>query len=70
MQAKPKSTIGISDSFNGCEICRVEDHFATNCPKYVTSRPKCLKCGGLHKTDNYGLKCNFCKSLRHIEECC
>jgi hypothetical protein len=68
MRTKPRSTLGVSNSFNGCQICRVKDHLAINCPKYA--KPKCLKCGELHKTKNCGLKCNFCKGLRHIEECC
>jgi len=70
MWAKLGSTLGVSSSFNGCQNDRVEDHLATNRPKYATSRPKCLKCGELHKTKNCGLKCNFCKGLGHIKECC
>jgi hypothetical protein len=39
-------------------------------PKYATSRPKCLKCGGLHRMENHGLKCSFCGGMGHIEERC
>jgi len=70
MWAKLGSTLGVFTSFIGCQICMVEDHLATNCQKYVTSRPKCLKCGEPHRTGNYGLRCNFCRGLGHIEECC
>jgi hypothetical protein len=57
-------------NFNGCHICRTKDHFAIECPKYVMSKPKCLKCGGLHRMENCGLKCSFCGGLGHIEGCC
>jgi hypothetical protein len=70
MQTKPKSTHGVAINFNRCEIYKTKKNLAINCPKYATSRPKCLKCGGLHRTKNYGLKCNFCGGLGYIEECC
>jgi hypothetical protein len=25
---------------------------------------------GLHRIENYGLKCNFCRGLGHTKECC
>ncbi len=59
-----------SMSFNGCQICRANDHMANDCPKYATSRHKCLKCGGLHKTKHYGLRFNLCGGLGHIEKIC
>ncbi len=31
-------------------------------------RPKCAKCEGGHKIDNYGLKCSFCLGLGHTKE--
>jgi hypothetical protein len=46
MQTRPGSISRIYINFNECQICRTKDHLATNCPKYATSRPKCLKCGG------------------------
>jgi hypothetical protein len=86
MQTKPGSTLGVFISFSGCQICKVEDHLAINCPKYATSRPKCLKCGELHRIENCGPsclkcgelhriekcgpRCNFCRGLKHIEERC
>jgi len=48
----------------------VEDHLATKYPKYATSRPKCLKCGGLHRMENCGLKCSFCGGMGHIKKHC
>ncbi len=54
-------TIGISTNFNGCQICWAKDH-------YANSKPKCQKCGGLHKTKNYGLRCTFCNGMGHVEE--
>jgi hypothetical protein len=59
-----------STNFNGCHICKTKDHFATECPKYVTFRPKCLKCGGLHKIENCGSRCSFCGGLGHTKGHC
>jgi len=59
-----------STSFNGCQICKTENHFATKCPKYITFRPICLKCWGPDKTKNYGLRCGFCGGLGHTKERC
>ncbi len=67
---KFKATPRGSTNSNGCQICRVEGHLATKCPKYTTSRSKCMKCKGLHKTKNYGLWCNFYARLGHIEKWC
>jgi hypothetical protein len=67
IQNKSKTIPERSMSFNGCQICRVEDHMANDCPKYTTFKHKCLKCKGLHKTKNCGLKCNFCGGLGHTE---
>jgi hypothetical protein len=30
-----------------------------DCPRYATFKPRCTKCGGLHKTENCGLRCVF-----------
>ncbi len=70
MRTKPKSTLRVAISFNKCQIYRAENHLAINCPKYATSRPKCLKCGGLHRIENCGLKCNFCGGLGYTKESC
>jgi hypothetical protein len=32
----------------------------------LSKKPKCGKCGGGHKTKNYGLECSYCFSLEHI----
>jgi hypothetical protein len=70
IQTKFKSTFMASTSFNGCHICKAKNHFATKCPKYTTTKPKCLKCGGLHRTKNCGLRCGFCGGLGHTEKRC
>ncbi len=70
IQTKLGSTSIASTSFNGCQICKVDDHLIIECLKYTTSRPKCLKCGGLHRTENCGMRCSFCGGLGHIKECC
>jgi hypothetical protein len=48
-----------SSSSNGCKICHAKDHMGNDSPRYATFRPKCQKCGGLHKTGNCGLRCVF-----------
>jgi hypothetical protein len=49
IQTKFGSTSMASTNFNGCKICKAENHLTTKCPKYVTSGQKCLKCGVLHR---------------------
>lgn len=70
IQTKSGLTSMASTSFNGCQICKTKNHFATECPKYTTSKPMCLKCWGPDKTENCGLRCGFCGGLRHTEESC
>jgi hypothetical protein len=55
---------------NSCQLCHSEEHTASTCPKLADTRPKCAKCGGVHKTDNCGLKCSFCFGLGHMKERC
>jgi hypothetical protein len=55
---------------NHCQLCRLEKHTTSTCPKLVDIRPKCAKCKGGHKTDNCGLKCSLFLGLRHTEERC
>jgi hypothetical protein len=31
-------------------------------------QPKCGKCGGGHRLENYGIRCSFCNGLRHSED--
>jgi hypothetical protein len=33
---------------NHCQLCRLEEHIASACPKLMDTRPKCAKCGGGH----------------------
>jgi hypothetical protein len=39
-------------------------------PKHNDLRPKCGKCGGGHKVENYGIRCSFCNGLRYSEDRC
>jgi len=55
-------------NFNRCQSYRTIDHMANDCPKYATYKHKCLKCGGLHKTENCGSRCNFCGGLGHTKK--
>jgi len=54
----------------GCQICKGGDHLSTTCPRLNEAWPKCAKCGMLHRTKNYGIKCTFCTSLGHSEDRC
>jgi hypothetical protein len=54
--------------FGVCQICKGGDHLATTCPRLNEPRPKCAKCGMPHRTENCGIKCTFCPSLRHFED--
>jgi hypothetical protein len=56
---KVKSNTNASTNSNHCQLCRSKEHMASTCPKLINTRPKCAKCGGGHKTDNFGLKCSF-----------
>jgi hypothetical protein len=53
-----------------CQICQLEDHKATTCPRFNDARPKCAKCGMPHRTENCGVKCTFCIGLGHSEDRC
>jgi hypothetical protein len=55
---------------NCCQLCHLEEHTISTCPKFTNTKPKCAKCGGGHKTDNCGLKCFFCLELGHTKERC
>jgi hypothetical protein len=59
-----------STAFGGCQICKGGDHLATTCPRLNEPRPKCAKCGMLHRTENCGIKCTFCSGLGHFEDRC
>jgi hypothetical protein len=56
--------------FGGCQICRVEDHMATTCPRLNEARPKYAKCNMPHRTENCGIKCTYCAGLGHFEDKC
>jgi len=53
-----------------CQICKGGDHTAIACPRLNEPRPKCAKCGMLHRTENCGVKCSFCAGLGHSEDRC
>ncbi len=59
-----------STLFNECQICKRRDHIATTCPRLNEPRPKCVKCGMPHRTENCGVKCSFCSGLGHSEDRC
>jgi hypothetical protein len=65
----PNTTFSATTN-NRCQLCHSKEHTASACPKFTDVRPKCAKCRGGHKIDNYGLKCSFCFRLRHIEDRC
>jgi len=54
----------------GCQISKGGDHLAITCPRLNEPRPKCAKCGMLHKTENCGVKCTYRAGLGHFEDRC
>ncbi len=67
----PNSTPSSSSAqFKECQICKGKDHIAMSCPRLNEPRPKCAKCGMLHRTKNCGVKCSFCSGLGHSEDRC
>jgi len=64
-EASSSSTV-----FGGCQIYKGGDHLATTCPRLNEARPKCVKCGMLHRTEYCGIKCTFCSGLGHSEDRC
>ncbi len=59
-----------SNVLGGCQICNGGDHLVTTCLRLNEPRPKCVKCGMLHRIENCGIKCTFCACLRHFEDMC
>jgi hypothetical protein len=59
-----------STAIGGCQVCKGGDHLATACPRLNDAQPKCAKCGMPHRTENYGVKCNYCAGLGHSEDRC
>jgi hypothetical protein len=59
-----------STVIKGCQICKGGDHLATTYPRLNEAQPKCAKCGMLHRTENYGVKCTYCSGLGHSEDRC
>jgi hypothetical protein len=66
----PNSNPSSSIQFKECQVCKGKDHIATSCPRLNEPRPKCAKCGMLHRTENCGIKCSFCSCLGHSEDRC
>jgi hypothetical protein len=67
----PNSTPSSSSiQFKECQVCKGKDHIATSCPRLNEPRPKCAKCGMLHRTENCGIKCSFCSGFGHSEDRC
>ncbi len=59
-----------SPLFKECQICKGRDHIAMTCPRLNEPRPKCVKCGMPHRTENCGVKCSFCSGLGHLKDRC
>jgi pyruvate-formate lyase-activating enzyme len=53
-----------------CQLCQAKDHTAVAYPKHNDMWPKCDKCGGGHRHENYGIRCSFCNNMRHSEDHC
>jgi len=53
-----------------CQLCQAKDHIAMACPKHNDMRPKCNKCGGGHRAENYGIRCSFYSGMGHSKDCC
>jgi hypothetical protein len=64
-EAASSSTIN-----GGCQMCKGGNHLSTACPRLNEARPKCAKCGMPHRTENCGIKCNYCTGLGHSEDRC
>ncbi len=64
-EASSSSTIN-----GGCQMCKGGNHLSTTCPRLNEARPKCAKCGMPHRTENCGIKCNYCTGLGHSEDRC
>jgi predicted aspartyl protease len=64
-EASSSSTV-----IGGCQVCKGGDHLATACPRFNDARSKCAKCGMPHRTENCGVKCNYCAGLGHSEDRC
>jgi hypothetical protein len=64
-EASSSSTIN-----GGCQMCKGGNHLSTACLRLNEARPKCAKCGMPHRTENYGIKCNYCTGLGHSEDRC
>jgi len=57
---KARFSTNFSTNNNRCQLCHLEKHMASTCPKLIDIRPKCAKCGGGHKIKNYSLNHSFC----------
>ncbi|CAK9879424.1 unnamed protein product [Sphagnum jensenii] len=64
-EASSSSTV-----IGGCQICNGGDHLAIACPRLNEARPKCAKCGMPRRTENCGVKCNYCSGLGYSEDRC
>ncbi len=68
---KVRSNTTFSTNINNCwQLCHSEDYTSSACLKLVDIRPKCAKCEGGHKNDNYGLKCSFYFGVGCMEDRC
>jgi len=60
----------VSSGFNVCQICRSTDHITTTFLRIRDLKPKRDKCGHLHKTKVYGVRCGYCSGMGHTKKQC
>jgi len=64
------TSVSSSRSASRCQLCQAKDHTAVACQKHNDMRPKCSKCGGGHRVENYGIRCSFCNGMGHSKDRC
>jgi hypothetical protein len=53
-----------------CQIWNSIEHVAMICPKIKDLKPKCGKCGLLHRIKNCSIWCGYCSRMDHIKDRC
>ncbi len=64
------TSVSFSRNASRCQLCQVEDHIVVAYLKHDDMRPKCDKCGGGYKLENYDIRCSFYNGMGHLEDCC
>jgi hypothetical protein len=68
--SKNGASISSFGSASRCQLCQAKDHIAMACPKHNDMWPKCNKCCGGHRAENYSIKCSLCNGMGHSEDHC